>query len=234
MLELKNVDVFYNHIQILWNISIHVNEGEFVSILGPNGAGKSTLLKTILGLCKPSKGEILYMGERIDMLSPEQITRKGICYIPERGRIFSNLTVLENLKLGALYSEVKNLENDNLKKVFDLFPILKERMRQLAGTLSGGERQMLTIARGLMANPKVMLIDEPLMGLAPKVVIKLTDVLKEINKQGTTVILVEQHVKQALDLSERCFVIEGGRIVLEGLSKELSADKHIKEAYLGI
>ncbi|MEM2226542.1 MAG: ABC transporter ATP-binding protein [Candidatus Bathyarchaeia archaeon] len=234
MLEVKNLHVYYESALALHDISIKVNEGELVSVVGSNGAGKSTLLKTIVGLVKPRSGEIRLREERIDALNTPEIISKGISLIPEGRRLFPNMTVLENLEMGAYTKEAWEKRRETLDWIFDLFPILKERQKQLAGTLSGGEQQMLAIARGLMSRPKLLMFDEPSLGLAPKLVAKVFEIIKDLNDQGLTILLVEQNVLHSLRLCDRGYVLENGRITLSGRGDELLENAHVKEAYLGI
>ncbi|MEM3589518.1 MAG: ABC transporter ATP-binding protein [Candidatus Bathyarchaeia archaeon] len=234
MLEVKNLHVYYESALALHDISIKVNEGELVSVVGSNGAGKSTLLKTIVGLVKPRSGEIRLRDERIDALNTPEIISKGISLIPEGRRLFPNMTVLENLEMGAYTKEAWEKRRETLDWIFDLFPILKERQKQLAGTLSGGEQQMLAIARGLMSRPKLLMFDEPSLGLAPKLVAKVFEIVKDLNDQGLTILLVEQNVLHSLRLCDRGYVLENGRITLSGRGDELLENAHVKEAYLGI
>ncbi|MEM3462843.1 MAG: ABC transporter ATP-binding protein [Candidatus Bathyarchaeia archaeon] len=234
MLEVKNLHVYYESALALHDISIKVNEGELISVVGSNGAGKSTLLKTIVGLVKPRSGEIRLRDERIDALNTPEIISKGISLIPEGRRLFPNMTVLENLEMGAYTKEAWEKRRETLDWIFDLFPILKERQKQLAGTLSGGEQQMLAIARGLMSRPKLLMFDEPSLGLAPKLVAKVFEIVKDLNDQGLTILLVEQNVLHSLRLCDRGYVLENGRITLSGRGDELLENAHVKEAYLGI
>jgi len=234
LLRVENINTFYSSIQVLRDVSFDIQEGEVVSMVGGNGAGKTTLLKTISGLLSPRLGTIHFLGERIDRLPPYKIVEKGAIQIPEGRKLFPPLTVLENLKLGAYLPSNKEKRAESLKRVFQIFPILEERKDQLAGTLSGGEQQMLAIGRGLMSLPKLLMLDEPSLGLAPLMVKEIFRVINAINKQGTTILLVEQNVKQSLALANRGYVLENGRIVLSGNSDELLRNEHTKKAYLGI
>jgi len=234
LLRVENINTFYSSIQVLRDVSFDIQEGEIVSMVGGNGAGKTTLLKTISGLLSPRLGTINFLGERIDRLPPYKIVEKGAIQIPEGRKLFPPLTVLENLKLGAYLPSNKEKRAESLKRVFQIFPILEERKDQLAGTLSGGEQQMLAIGRGLMSLPKLLMLDEPSLGLAPLMVKEIFRVINEINKQGTTILLVEQNVKQSLALANRGYVLENGRIVLSGNSDELLRNEHTKKAYLGM
>ncbi|WP_148137283.1 ABC transporter ATP-binding protein [Candidatus Formimonas warabiya] len=234
MLKLSNVDAGYGKLGVLWDISLEVDAGEFVAIVGPNGVGKTTTMRTIAGIVKPTKGEINFMGKRIDGLPAQQVTRLGISYVTDEGNLFSGMTVMQNLLLGAYIIKDKEKVKETLCKVFDLFPRLEERKKQFAGTLSGGERKMLAIARGLMSDPKLMLVDEPSLGLAPKLVLAVFETLKELTKRGVTILLVEQNVNTTLKIVDRVYVIEQGQIIQEGSSQELRENEHIKKAYLGI
>lgn len=234
MLKVKNIDVFYGDLHALWGVSFEVNEGEIVSLVGSNGAGKSTVLNTISGLLKPRNGFIEFLGNEISGVPPYRIVEYGIVQIPEARRLFPDLTTVENLELGALRGEARRRRSESIEWVFELFPILKERAKQAAGTLSGGEQQMLAIARGLMARPHLLMFDEPSLGLAPILVRQVFEIIEKINKEGITVLLVEQNVRHSLSISNRAYVLENGRITLKGKGKELLEDKHVKEAYLGL
>lgn len=234
MLKLSNIDAGYGKLGVLWDISLEVEAGEFVAIVGPNGVGKTTAMRTIAGIVKPTKGEINFMGKRIDGLPAQQVTRLGISYVTDEGNLFSGMTVMENLLLGAYIMHDKEKVKEALHKVFDLFPRLEERKKQFAGTLSGGERKMLAIARGLMSDPKLMLVDEPSLGLAPKLVLSVFETLKKLTTRGVTVLLVEQNVNTTLKIVDRGYVIEQGQIIQEGSSQDLRENEHIKKAYLGI
>ncbi|GFN34762.1 ABC transporter ATP-binding protein [Tepidimicrobium xylanilyticum] len=232
MLELKNIDVFYDNIQALKEVNLTVGEGEMVTLIGANGAGKSTTLRAISGLNKPKKGEIKFKGRVISSLKASDIVRMGISHVPEGRRIFANMTVMENLEMGAyIRGDRGNLKRD-YDEVFSLFPRLKERKNQIAGTLSGGEQQMLAIGRALMAKPKYLLLDEPSMGLAPLIVKEIFSILENINKLGTTILLVEQNANMALNVTDRAYIIKNGKIELEGRSKDLLKDEKVKKAYL--
>lgn len=234
MLEVNGINVFYVKVQALWDVSFKVEEGEIVAVVGANGAGKTTLLKTLSGLVRPSSGTIKFLGKRIDQLPAHKIVEDGISHIPEGRGIFSSLTVFENLKMGAYTAKAWKERDETLKLVYELFPILSERRNQTAGTLSGGEQQMLAIARGLMSKPKMIMLDEPSLGLAPKIVMKIFELIEEINKGGVTILLVEQNVQQALELAERGYVLETGKICTEGKGKELLRNELVKKAYLGL
>ena len=233
-LELKNIDVFYGDVQVVFDLSLKVEEGEVVSIIGSNGAGKSTLLKTISGLMTPARGEILFEGFPTHDQPPEKIVERGIVQVPEGRRLFTLMTVKDNLIVGAYNSRADRQREKTLQEVLGLLPRLKERESQLAMTLSGGEQQMVAIGRGLMARPKLLMLDEPSLGLAPILIRNIFETVRKIADQGTTVLLVEQDVKNSLGLSDRGYVLEHGKIAMEGTAKELLQDPHIKTAYLGI
>ena len=233
MLDLSGVNVLYGDLQVIWDVSLRFEKGEVIAILGPNGAGKSTILKTISGLLKPKSGEITFLDRRIDGLQPHQIVELGISHVPEGRHLFPQMTVLENLEMGAYLPRARREKDESLERVFRLFPILKERRDQLAGTLSGGEQQMLVIGRGLMSNPTLLMLDEPSLGLAPMLVSKTFDIVKKINDEGTTILLVEQNIHYALELANRAYLLETGRIVLEGEGAELLNNPYVKKAYLG-
>lgn len=232
-LELKNIIVHYGKAEAVRGASLALAEGEIITLIGANGAGKSTILKTISGVKKPTTGEIWFQGERIDKLSPEKIVTRGIAHVPERRRIFPYMSVQDNLKAGA-YLRKDNQIGPDLENVFHHFSVLKRRLKQMAGTLSGGEQQMLAMARGLMAGPSLMLLDEPSLGLAPLLVMEIGNIAVEINKQGVGIILVEQNAILAFRLAKKAYVLETGSIVLEGNTGELLNDQRIKEKYLGI
>ncbi len=234
MLSIDELSVFYKDLQALDGISVTVKEGEIVSVVGSNGAGKSTLLNAISRIIRSKSGRIQFLGERIDGLPSYKIVERGIVQIPEGRKIFYPLTVLENLILGSYLAAAKKIRETSLENVFRLFPILNERKAQLAGTLSGGEQQMLAIGRGLMSNPRLLMLDEPSLGLAPLVVHHIFEVTKEINARGTTILLVEQNVIQALSLANRAYVLENGKIVLEGRGKDFINDPRIQKAYLAM
>ncbi|HKI81455.1 MAG TPA: ABC transporter ATP-binding protein [Pseudodesulfovibrio sp.] len=233
ILELKNVVSAYGRIQALKGISLKVFEGEVVSIIGANGAGKSTTLMTICNIVKAVSGDILYKGERINSVNSDILPTMGLCQVPEGRRIFPRLTVLENLDMGAFFRRDTAGIKDDVERVFDLFPKLRERRKQLGGTLSGGEQQMLAMARALMSRPKVLLLDEPSMGLAPLLVKQIFDIVKMINEQGVTVVLVEQNANLALQAATRGYVLETGNVVMEDEAKALLANPDIRKAYLG-
>lgn len=233
LLELKNVNVSYGEIQVIWNANLNIKKGECVSLIGVNGSGKTTLLKTIAGVVHPFEGEIRFKETiRIDKLSAHQIAALGIIYVPEGRRIFTKMTVKENLLVGNNLKKSKRKEM--LQRVYDLFPVLKEREGQMAGTLSGGEQQMLAIARGLMADPEILMLDEISLGLAPLVIEQLYEKIKEINEQGVSVLVVDEIPLRCLQISHRGYVIRSGRIVFEGNSGDLLKNKDIRKIYLGI
>jgi branched-chain amino acid transport system ATP-binding protein len=234
LLEVKNVSTYYGDVQVLWNVSFDVEEGGITVIVGSNGAGKTTMLRTVAGLMHHKSGTIKFLGQEIGKLLPHEVVRRGISLIPEGRMLFSRLTVLENLRLGAIIPEAMKVKEETLKWVYELFPVLEERKKQTAGTLSGGEQQLLAIARGLMSRPKLLMLDEPSLGLAPKLVLKIFSLLKEINKQEVTILLVEQNVWQALEIANKGYVLETGKIVLEGTGKDLLQNQLIKKAYLGM
>ena len=233
MLEVKGIDVYYGAIHALKGLSLEVEEGSIVTLIGANGAGKTTTLKSISGLLRPRNGAIMFKGSDISKVPPEKIVGLGISQVPEGRRVFSTMTVLENLEMGAyLRKDKKGIESD-LENVFTRFPRLKERRKQTAGTLSGGEQQMLAIGRALMARPELMLMDEPSMGLAPLLVKEIFEIIKDINARGTTILLVEQNANMALSIANRAYVIETGEIVLEGTAEQLINSEEVKKAYLG-
>lgn len=232
LLKVSDIETYYGNIAAIKGVGLQVDEGSIVSILGANGAGKSTLMKTIDGLLKPKKGKIEFLGEDITGLRPDQIIRKGIAFVPEGRAMLSEMTVLENLEMGAYHRNDKEVDKD-IKQVIERFPILDERRSQLAGTLSGGQQQMLAIARALLAKPKLLLMDEPSMGLAPIIVAEIFKLIKEINEKGTTVLLVEQNARQALKIADYAYVLETGKMIAKGKAEDLLEDKKITEAYLG-
>lgn len=232
ILELNNLNVYYGAIHALKNINLKVNEGEVVTLIGANGAGKSTTLKAVSGMLKPRTGEIIFNGKKINSLSAPDIVKLGMSHVPEGRRVFAKMNVMENLEMGAFTRNDKDGIKQDIERVFNLFPILKERMDQISGTLSGGEQQMLAIGRGLMSRPKLILLDEPSMGLAPLIVKEIFSIIKEINDTGTTVMLVEQNANMALNASDRAYIIRNGEIDIEGNSKDLLKDEKVKKAYL--
>lgn len=234
LLEVKDLNVYYGAIHALQGISFNVNEGEIVSLIGANGAGKSTTLRALSGLLRPRSGSIAFRGEDITLAPPEQIVKKGISHVPEGRKIFSPLTVRENLEMGAYIIKDKSEINRMMERVYRSFPRLKERSSQLGGTLSGGEQQMLATGRGLMNKPTLILLDEPSMGLSPIMVEEIFRIIQEINKEGTSILLVEQNAQMALSVAHRAYVLETGRITLSGSAKEIADNPQVKEAYLGI
>jgi branched-chain amino acid transport system ATP-binding protein len=235
VLTLDQIDVYYGNIQALWKVSLEVEKGEIIAIVGSNGAGKSTILRTITGLIRPRRGSVTFDSRQIDALSPDEIVRRGVSMVPEGRELFPRMTVLENLELGAAYLDrAYDQTRGSLRWVLTLFPVLQERSKQQAGTLSGGEQQMLAIGRALMSRPKLLMLDEPSLGLAPLLVAGVFRTVQQINQEGVTVLLVEQNVRQSLTLAHRAYVLENGRMVMEGKGKDLIADKHVKEAYLGL
>jgi len=234
MLAVKNISASYGMVQILRGISFQVKEKEIVSIIGPNGAGKTTLVKTIIGLLHPRSGEIRFRGENIEKLPPYEIVKKGLILIPEGREIFPRMTVEENLKLGAYSANGKSKVKEAKERVYQIFPVLKKKEKALAQTLSGGEQQMLVICRSLMSNPDLLILDEPSLGLAPLLVEKVLDTVRKINEEGVTILLVEQNIRDSLDIADRGYVLEQGKIILEGKSKELLSNNHIKEVYMGL
>ncbi len=233
MLAVKDIDVYYGNIQALKGVTITVEEGEIVTLIGANGAGKSTLLKTLSGLLKPKSGTIEFLGNSIAGKPAQGIVKSGISHVPEGRRVFANLTVEENLELGAFLRKDKKGIDADMKKVYDTFPRLLERRKQMSGTLSGGEQQMLAMGRAIMAKPKLLLLDEPSMGLAPLMVKTIFEVVKDINAQGTTILLVEQNANMALSVASRGYVIETGKVVLSGSADELQSSEEVRKAYLG-
>jgi branched-chain amino acid transport system ATP-binding protein len=233
MLRVEGVDVFYDDVQALWRASIEVQQGEIVALIGSNGAGKSTMLRTISGLLKPAAGSVQFLGQSIGVLPPHRVAELGIAHVPEGRRLFPMMTVLENLEIGSLPAEARRRRAESLERVFDIFPKLRDRKTQLAGTLSGGEQQMVAIGRGLMANPKLLMLDEPSLGLAPKLVREVFATVERIHSEGVTILLVEQNVHQALSLADHAFVLENGRITLGGTGREILSNEHVQKVYLG-
>lgn len=234
LLEVQDLNVFYGAIHALQGVSFHVEEGEIVTLIGANGAGKSTTLRTISGLLRSRTGHIKFKGQDISMLPADQIVRLGISHVPEGRKIFAPLTVKENLLMGAYTRKDPNEIEHSMQRVFTSFPRLKERLNQLGGTLSGGEQQMLATGRGLMSRPTLLMMDEPSMGLSPILVEEIFNIIKDINSQGTSILLVEQNAQMALSISHRAYVLETGRIVLSGTAREIAENPRVKEAYLGI
>lgn len=234
LLEVENLDSGYGFLQVLWDVSLIVDRGEYVCLVGPNGAGKSTTLKSIAGLVSPMGGRIEFNGNVISRLPGDKICRLGISYISEELNLFAGMTVQENLAMGAFTIDDKNKIMENQDFVFKLFPVLENRRKQLAGTMSGGERKMLALGRGLMSSPSLLLVDEPSLGLAPQLTATVFRALEVLKEKGVTILLVEQNVTRTLQVTDRGYVLEKGKIILEGASKDLSQDKHVRQAYLGI
>ena len=234
MLELKAVNTSYDFLQILWDVSLKVDDGEFVALVGPNGAGKTTTLRTVAGLLTPKSGEVLFKDKSVGHLPAHEVSRLGISYISEGLNLFTDMSVRENLLLGAYAVNDRKQELETLEFVYHLFPRLKEREKQLAGTMSGGERKMLAIARGMMSNPELLLVDEPSLGLAPHLTHDVFRALLELRNRGVTILLVEQNVNATLEITDRAYVLEHGRIAMEGPSEEMKANEHVRNAYLGI
>jgi branched-chain amino acid transport system ATP-binding protein len=234
MLEVERLQVYYGDVQALWDVTFHVQPGEIVTLVGSNGAGKTTTLKAVSGLLRPATGHIRLEGQDLAALPPHEIVTRGIAQIPEGRRLWPQMTVLENLELGAYTPDARRMKDDTLDWTFTLFPVLRERQAQRAGTLSGGEQQMVAIARGLMSRPRLLMLDEPSLGLAPMLVEEVFHIVREINGQGVTVLLVEQNLRQALEVAHRAYVLETGRVTLSGSSRDVLADTHIRSAYLGL
>lgn len=234
MLKVEGLNVFYGDLQVLWDVSFEVRAKEILVLVGANGAGKSTTLKTISGILAPRTGSITFDGVRLDLVPADRIIRHGVVHVPEARRLFREMSVEENLVMGSLAPEAKRKRAETIEWVYGLFPRLRERRRQAAGTLSGGEQQMCAIGRGLMSLPRLLMFDEPSLGLAPILVQDVFEIVRRINESGVTVLLVEQNVRQTLAMCDRAYVLENGRIVLSGTGRELLADSHVKEAYLGI
>lgn len=233
LLEVKNLAVAYGDVQALWDVSLRVEEGTIVSVLGANGAGKSTLMRTISGLMRPRSGEILFEGKAFVGQRPQQITASGVSHVPEGRGLFGQLTVLENLELGAYLPSVRPYFAQSLERVFELFPKLKERRHQPARSLSGGEQQMVAIGRAIMSRPKLLILDEPSLGLSPIIVRQMFELIEMLNEQGVTILIVEQNIRQALKIATRAYVLHTGRIAMEGAAKDLLADPEIQKAYMG-
>jgi branched-chain amino acid transport system ATP-binding protein len=234
MLEVKNVSAGYELVQILWEVSFNIKEKEIVSIIGPNGAGKTTLVKTIMGLLPTKSGTIQFKGEQIENLQPYEVVEKKISLIPEGRDIFPRMTVEENILLGAYTITDNHQVKDSQERIYNIFPVLRKKEKALAQTLSGGEQQMLVIGRSLMSKPELLILDEPSLGLAPIIVAKVLDTLRQINEEGVSVLLVEQNIRDSLNVANRGYVLEEGKIILEGESRELLSNDHIKEVYLGL
>lgn len=233
ILELKNVTARYGDIQVLWGVSLAVREGEIATLVGANGAGKTTTLKAISGVVNATNGQIIFDGENIEKMSSHEIAARGIAHVPEGRRLFPMMSVRENLQLGAVSREARQKRAETLEHVYSLFPKLRERQQQMAGTLSGGEQQMVAIGRGLMARPRLLMLDEPSLGLAPIIVREMFEIIRRLNEEGITVLLVEQNVQQSLKLADRAYVLENGSVVLEGTGSALLGDERVREAYLG-
>ena len=234
MLEVKNIDVFYGRVQALWGVSFKIKKGEIVALVGANGAGKTTLLNTIFGLVRPASGTVQFQGRRIEGLVPHNIGTLGLSYVPEGGRLFTEMTVRENLEMGSYSYEAWKERGATVNQVYEMFPILKDRQGQLAGTLSGGERQMLAIGRGLMSRPKLCIFDEPSYGLAPLLVTEIFRIIQGLRDQGIAILMIEQNVQQTLEIADRAYLLENGRVVLEGAGEKFLKNKHVKKAYLGL
>ena len=234
MLTIDKLNFSYGDLKVLWDINLEVHEGEIVTVVGANGAGKSTTLKNISRLVKPTSGSITFQGENLEKLESHQVVERGIVQVPEGRKIFPEMTVLENLRMGSYIKSARKAREANVERAFGMFPRLKEREKQLGGTMSGGEQQMLAIARGLMANPKLLLLDEPSLGLSPLFVKIIFEIIQEINRQGVTILLVEQNVFQSLKIAHRAYVLETGRVVLTGAGTDLLANEHVKKAFLGM
>jgi branched-chain amino acid transport system ATP-binding protein len=233
LLELKGVDVFYGDVQAVWDVSLTVPKGSIVALVGANGAGKSTLLQTIAGINRVKKGEILFSGSSIAGLKPQEVVSRGVSLVPEGRHLFANLTVLENLKLGAYLREARLRLNESLERAYSLFPVLKTRSSQKAGSLSGGEQQMLAIGRAMMSRPTILMLDEPSLGLSPILVRTMFDLIGTLHKQDMTILLVEQNIYQALKIADEAYVLKTGKIVMEGKGADLLADPEIQKAYIG-
>jgi branched-chain amino acid transport system ATP-binding protein len=234
MLEVCDVETAYGKVQVLWDVCLEVHEGETVALLGSNGAGKTTLLKAITGLLPPVSGTVEFLGKRIDGLPPHAIAELGIAHVPEGGSVFPDMSVRENLEMGAYPQHAWKQKQETVEQVYEVFPLLKERDKQLARTLSGGERQMLAMGRGLMSRPKLCLFDEPSYGLAPLLVTEIFRIIGELRRQGITVLLVEQNVRRSLEIADRAYVLENGRICLQGACGELLQSDYVRQAYLGL
>jgi branched-chain amino acid transport system ATP-binding protein len=234
MLRIERLNFSYGDLKVLWDVDLHVDEGEIVTVVGANGAGKSTTLKNISRLVKPDSGTLTFQGEDLSRLPSHRVVERGLVQVPEGRRIFPEMTVMENLRMGSYVKGTRKDRERNISWVFDLFPRLEERQKQLGGTMSGGEQQMLAIARGLMANPRLLLLDEPSLGLSPLLVKNIFDIITGINRQGVTILLVEQNVYQSLRIAHRAYVMETGRVVLTGSGQELLDNEHVKKAFLGM
>src|SRR4030043_1595420 len=234
MLEVSDIDTFYGKVQALWGVSLRVDEGEIVTLVGANGAGKTTLLNTLSGSLRPASGHATFLDKKIDGLPPHVIAELGISHLPEGCTLFPDMSVHENLEMGAYPYHAWKRKKDTFKQVYQIFPTLKEREGQLARTLSGGEQQMLAMGRGLMSRPKLCMFDEPSYGLAPRLMVEVFEVIKSLRKHGITILLIEQNVKNTLEIADRAYVLENGRVVLEGTCQQCLKDEHVKKAYLGL
>lgn len=233
MLEISNIETFYGKVQALWGVSLRIDQGEIVALVGANGAGKTTLLNTISGLLHPASGHVAFLGERLDGRTPHSIVELGLSHIPEGGRLFPDMTVRENLEMGAYPYHAWKRKDETFEQVYQAFPTLRERKGQLASTLSGGEKQMLAMGRGLMSKPKLCMFDEPSYGLAPRLVLEVFRVIKSLREQGITILLIEQNVRHTLEIADRAYVLENGRVVLEGACDQLLQSDYVRKAYLG-
>jgi len=233
VLEVSNIETFYGKVQALWGVSLRIDQGEIVALVGANGAGKTTLLNTISGLLRPASGHVAFLGERLDGRTPHSIVELGLSHIPEGGRLFPEMTVRENLEMGAYPYHAWKRKDETFEKVYQVFPRLRERRGQLASTLSGGEKQMLAMGRGLMSRPKLCMFDEPSYGLAPRLVLEVFQVIKSLREQGITILLIEQNVRHSLEIADRAYVLENGRVVLEGACGQLLQSDYVRKAYLG-
>jgi branched-chain amino acid transport system ATP-binding protein len=234
VLEINGIDVFYGDVQVIWDVTFSVGQGEIVALIGANGAGKSTILRTISGILRPRSGEILFEGKPVHTVDPFLLITYGIAHVPEARRLFTEMSVEENLDMGALHGEAKRRRAGSKEMVYSLFPRLKERRRQQSGTLSGGEQQMLAIGRGLMSLPRLIMFDEPSLGLAPILVRSIFEIIGRIREEGKTVLIVEQNVRQTLAIADRAYVLETGKVGMQGTGRQLLADEHVKTAYLGV
>jgi branched-chain amino acid transport system ATP-binding protein len=234
MLEISNVNTFYSRIQALWDVTVNIKDAEIVALIGANGAGKSTLLNTISGILRPTSGSITFLGKRVDGVAAHQIVEMGLAHIPEGGRAFPDMSVMENLEMGAYPYRAWKDKSKTISQVFELFPRLKEREKQMARTLSGGEKQMLAMGRGLMSKPRLVMLDEPSYGLAPIVVLEVFRIIKTLRDSGITVLIIEQNVKRTLEIADRAYILENGRVTLQGTCPELMQNDHVRQAFLGI
>jgi branched-chain amino acid transport system ATP-binding protein len=234
MLKISNIEVSYGDYQVIWGVSLEVGEGEVVSLMGPNGCGKSTIFNTISGLLKPRAGTIEFMGRRIDGQPTHNIVRLGLAHILERRRVFPYLSVVQNLRLGAYHPDAKPYREETLERVYTLFPRLRERERQMAHSLSGGEQQMLALGRGLMSRPRLLMVDEPFLGLAPAIVEEMKVAFRQVNEEGVSILFIEQNVQVALNMSSRGYILESGRLALDGASSELLTSPEVKRIFLGV